>query len=90
MSLGKLPCGHPAGCLGMADYKEPWCEWCTDTNELASQVRELTKALEGKAVFVNGGSPTIEGDVAYLVVNSGTVCIGKCGEAVALATIGGK
>jgi len=71
----QLPCGHPVQCL-REDEDDSLCAWCEEVAALRTEVRSLTAAIHGKAVIVNDGSPTIEGDVGYLLINSGTVKIG--------------
>lgn len=71
-----LACGHPAQCLREDDEGESSCAWCEEVASLRTEIRSLTGAIHGKAVIVNDGSPTIEGDVGYLLINSGTVRIG--------------
>ncbi len=69
-----LDCGHPKACVEQNDDGELVCIWCEDREQIVRQDEEiaaLRRAVRGKAVIVDGGSPVIDGPIDYLVVNPG-------------------
>lgn len=67
-------CGHPQTCWS-SDEDDSRCLWCEDVKQLRDIISALREQLGKQAVFVDGGSPTIEGDVGLLEVLGGTVHI---------------
>lgn len=69
-----MTCIHPVACW-TGDGADAYCRWCEEVKSLTGQIAAITEQIHAKAVIVNGGSLSIEGDVGYLAVYDGSVSL---------------